>query len=1133
MITAYKAPSLEAVWPRPTIAPKPSYVTGTADPVISLNTSAHMHWLFNSDVHAIAAVTASSTTASMWKEVIVPGELAMQGYDIENDTAYFYKTVLAIPNDYKDKTIILRFHGVYSKARVWVNGTFIREHQGGFTTWDCNITQQVVAGEAASLVVEFVDDIMDPSIGSKYAHHNIGGILRDVELIALPQVHLTRLHYEVDFDEKYVDAELKLMIGAQLAHTREADVQLELFDANLHSVSLEQHDIHFTDDRSELCLTLPVEQPHKWNAERPYLYTLRASLISEQLLLLEAVEIKVGFRKITYAGANGTDPREVYVNGERIKLRGTCRHSIHPELGRVTSAELDQQDVKMLREQNVNYVRTSHYPPTEAFLAACDELGMYVEEETAVNFQYANGPGPWRDDEVWYMNQLAEMIERDRSHPSVLIWSLANECGWRKNEEGNKFRRQLAYVRQEEPTRPTKFSYPFLVEDGSTTDIYSAHYAGYQDDMAHHLVSYGVSREDIVINESSPVIHDEYAHIACYNLNELMRDNNVRNFWGESILRFWERIVNTTGALGGALWANIDDIFLLPDGVPERHQQHSLGSAAGYGEWGNMSDIWRRPKPEFWLTKKAYSPVRLTEQPAGNPGDAPLMLSIKNWFNHTNLNDVSVHCEIYKEDSRIEAYTFQGPDVKPYEEGILTLPKRAWEDHERIRLSFQMQDGLIVDEYEIPITPPQFQYREEVGGKLMLEESDQRYRINNDRVTFIYDKHAAQLLEASFNGNALLSGGPQLHAAGIELGRWIPESIQAEIMDGGKHAIVTIVGHYNAGWRVQFVQTISETGTIETVYTLLDVQPEQPLQEFGLSFRLPAHLECVEWEKSGLYSAYPEHHIGRLRGRAKRVRADYDRCPDQYGVRPNWEWKDDMRNYYLEAKDNPRSGIVTNDFKTMREHIYYYQVGFESIKEWLRVESKGHEAARVRYELEQPQRVNDTDTSILTYTGEWSQGQDSKCYQGTETFSNQPGASASFEFYGTGVQLLYKKQSNTGSLLIQVDDHPAQLIAAHSDIGMPLYQQRIDIQDLPLGSHKLTVQVPEHNDGAYVIIDAFEILNNTVSPAVEAELIINQAWNYEGLSWGNYGGEAIEVHTGCAYSTTLRLTDSPVVSKRG
>lgn len=247
---------------------------------------------------------------------------------------------------------------------------------------------------------------------------------------------------------------------------------------------------------------------------------------------------------------------------------------------------MDIQDVILLREQNVNYVRTSHYPPSEEFLAACDELGMYVEEETAVNFQYANGPGPWRDDEPWYMNQLAEMIERDRSYPSVIIWSLANESGWRANEEGDKFRRQLQYVQQEETTRPTKFSYPFLVEDGSTTDIYSAHYIDYTNDMDYHLVTYGVSEKDIVINYSSPVIHDEYAHIACYNIEELERDNNVRNFWGESVYKIWEKIVNTHGALGGALWANIDDIFFLPDGVPERHQQHSIGTAAGYGEWG-------------------------------------------------------------------------------------------------------------------------------------------------------------------------------------------------------------------------------------------------------------------------------------------------------------------------------------------------------------------------------------------------------------------------------------------------------------------------------------------------------------------------------------------------------------------
>lgn len=1122
------------VWDTPTLVPIPTQVIETAVPVMSLNSDAGVNWRFGIGRLSEEQVLKNDSNIE-WRHIQVPGEVAMQGHNIENDVPYYYKSSIRVPDDTVDKTVLLRFNGVYSKTRVWVNGTYIRSHKGGFTSWDSDITSVITPGEQAEIIVEFIDDIWDPSIGSLYAHHNIGGIISSVQLIVVPHTHITRLHYEVDFDHAFEDAEFKVHVGVHLGAAEAASMKLELYDANQCLIPLGDATIKFDQTAQEQYIIYPIQRPLKWDAEHPNLYTLVATLYAGQKLeQLEQSKLKVGFRKITYGGMNGTDKREVYINGEPIKLRGTCRHNIHPTLGRTTTPELDRQDVLMLRAQNVNYVRTSHYPPTKAFLEACDELGMYVEEETAVCFQYANGPGPWGDDEAWYMDQFSEMIERDKSHACIVIWSLANESGWRKGPEGDKFRRQYQYIKQVDTSRPTKFSYPFMVEDGSTTDIFSAHYANYKDNMANYLFNFGVSPDDIYVDRKTPIIHDEYAHIACYNLNELERDNNVRNFWGESIQQFWESIVTTHGVLGGALWANIDDVFHLPEGVIERHQQHSVGSAAGYGEWGNMSDHWRREKPEYWLTKKAYSPIRLQDRALGHPDNMEMVIPVKNWFNHTNLNEVQINWTIECAGLVTEHGQQSGPDVSPYSQGEIVLPKRNWNDAEVLHIQFFTADEIMVDEYHLPVRAYELQFEEQSHDLLQLVESNEHIRVYNSAIELVYSTEQAQLIRGSYQGNVILTGGPHLHLEAEALGEWNGESISAVWQDSGIDPLsleqgmtveITIQGHYANGLNVQYIQKIYPSGKLVTRYKLIDGTVSSALFEVGISFDIPNTVTQVDWKKKGLHSSYPDQHIGRLSGSAIRVRKGSIEQPDTYGLRPSWDWKDDMNNFYLDLKTDPYKGLVTRDFKSMRESVYYYSVNFQDTLARIRVESQGTEAVRVRYEVEQQTMINDGDSQQLSYSGNWKQVEDSNYYLGTATSSNNPGDKLELIFYGTGITLLYAQHRYTGRMLISVDDDESVLIDTFSDIGRTLYQQRYEIKDLALSEHKLTIEVPQQLDEAKIVIDAFEVSDNTKPREIHASLIINNKWNYDGLGWGNYVGYPIEVTAGYEQEVTIRLTD--------
>ena len=519
-----------------------------------------------------------------WASIDVPGECRMQSFAIEHDREFAYRRTVVIPADFKDNRVLIRFHGVYSYARVWVNGRFVRSHHGGFTSWDCDITNFVKAGDEAVLTVGVTDRADEISFGSGYAKHPIGGILRGVELMAVPRTYVRKLYVETDLDSLYRDARLR--VDAALSSPIKGEIRLRLLDPDGTQVEILPSSLSFSRKAGSASACIPVRSPQLWDAEHPRLYTLEASLVTDGRIR-EIVRQRIGFREVTVQG------RALLVNGKPVKLRGACRHDIHPTQGRSTTPEQDRQDVLLAKEANFNFIRTSHYPPSREFLEACDEIGIYVEEETAICFVSTFRGGVYKElgnsqsDERFterYLSQLAEMIDRDRNRPCVIIWSIGNE-----NTYGLNFQKEYAYVKTVDLTRPVMFSFPHTVPKGVTVyDIYSNHYPAFD-----RCLKLSEADQNITV----PNLGDEWMHVACYCVQDLRTDPNIRNFWGESIKRAWENNFDCDESIGGAIWGMIDETFLLPD------------SADGYGQWGIL-DVWRRKKPEFWHTRKAYSPVK-------------------------------------------------------------------------------------------------------------------------------------------------------------------------------------------------------------------------------------------------------------------------------------------------------------------------------------------------------------------------------------------------------------------------------------------------------------------------------------------------------------------------------------------
>ncbi|MCA1760379.1 MAG: beta-galactosidase, partial [Bacteroidales bacterium] len=434
-----------------------------------------------------------------WSEIEVPGECQMQGFPIKHDQPFVYKTGFQIPADYEDKKIFLDFYGVYSYARVWVNGQYVRDHHGGFTQWECDITDFVTPGAEAILTIEVTDRIDDISYASGYAKHQIGGILRDVELRAVPRQHFNHLWYETELDENYQDARLTFFY--EMAENSPATMKMELFDKNGKLVESMDHEINSVTGE----LVVPVKNPEKWDAEHPNLYSAKISL-SENSRKTMTKSINIGFREVV------VDGNKLLVNGKPVKLRGANRHDIHPTLGRKTTPEYDKLDVLLAKEANINFIRTSHYPPTKAFLKFCDQYGMYVEDETAVCFVGSHrldayqSTGATQSDSLFrarYLSQLEEMVTSHRNHPSIIIWSIGNE-----NIFGENFVLSYNWVKENDQTRPVIYSYPGHVPDSlKLFDILSVHYPDWTGDR----MQYGITTTGFSYDEM-PALFDEWAH---------------------------------------------------------------------------------------------------------------------------------------------------------------------------------------------------------------------------------------------------------------------------------------------------------------------------------------------------------------------------------------------------------------------------------------------------------------------------------------------------------------------------------------------------------------------------------------------------------------------------------------------
>ena len=507
----------------------------------SLNSSWKFQWMINPYIAPKDFFTKDFNDLA-WDNIPVPSNWQMQGYGHQMyrnipmefnpyDPPYvphdinptgLYRKKFQVPAGWNGRKIFLHFDGVQSAAFIWLNGKYVGYHEDGMTPAEFDITDKVEKGE--NLVAAMVIRWCDGSYLEDQDMYRFSGIYRTVYIYSKPELTLKDLFIKTDLDEKYTDADLILDLKLKNYSEKRSKVKIRytLYDSNNKQILTNNSHYFEVSGGLENSIKQKVKNPKKWSDEKPYLYKLVLELLDEDGNVLEINSQRVGFRELEVK--NGI----AMMNGVPVYFRGTNRHESSPVGGKSLTRELMIKDIKLLKEFNFNSVRMSHYPNNPEWYDLCDEYGILLQDEVNAECHYTENTFPERKEYLKaFMDRFIRMVQRDKNHPSVVMWSTGNECGL------NTPHYMMAdYIRKFDPTRFLMHQANGMNGTAPYSDI-----AGPRYPAPSFLRQFG-------LNSEIPVVMGEYAHAM---------GNSLGNFD-----EFWETIYEIPKLQGGFVWDWVD-----------------------------------------------------------------------------------------------------------------------------------------------------------------------------------------------------------------------------------------------------------------------------------------------------------------------------------------------------------------------------------------------------------------------------------------------------------------------------------------------------------------------------------------------------------------------------------------------
>ncbi|AGA77947.1 glycoside hydrolase family 2 TIM barrel-domain containing protein [Echinicola vietnamensis] len=731
-----------------------------------------------------------------------------------------YKYTFEVPKAWENKLVRIVFDGSMTDTEVRVNGRSAGDkHQGAFYRFKYDITDLLKYGKENLLEVTVSKESSNASVNlaeRRADYWNFGGIFRPVFLEAFPAKFI---------DRTAIDAQANGQFRAEvfLGHASADDMKVVATVKDEEGQSLGQPmEQSITAGGDKVVLESAFEGVDLWTAETPSLYHIQFSLYDGDELVHQ-VDDRFGFRTIELKESDG-----IYINGQRVLMKGVNKHSFWPESGRTLNKELNYADAKLIKEMNMNAVRLSHYPSDPEFLDACDELGLYVLHEL----------GGWHGhyDEAIGMELVESLVTRDVNHPSVIFWDNGNEGGWNTELDDE-------FAKWDPQNRPVL--HPQQLLNGVET---------------MHYRSYG---------ETEEYFRGDYIFMPTEFLHGLYDGGH-----GAGLYDYWELMRTHPRSGGGFLWVFADE------GIARTDQDGRIDNQGNYGADGIVGPHHEK-EGSFFTIKEVWSPVMVMQEDELSP-DFDGTFPVENRYDFTNLDACTFEWSLgafYGPETGesghkvIKSGELNGPDVAPHESGEITLPLPAdWEAADVLYLTAKDPSGKELWTWHFTWEQPT-QYLQAGNGSVELEEQQSDYVVSSGDLKVTFSKENGQIVAVKEGGSTIsFGGGPRFVAArrgdrtldgtvdpdfekgmdriykALDLEQEL-RAITAEEKDGQ----VTVKASY-FGPLEEVVWTIQPGGLVQLDYTY---RYNGVVELMGVSFDYPEEkVKAIRWLGEGPYRSW-------------------------------------------------------------------------------------------------------------------------------------------------------------------------------------------------------------------------------------------------------------------------------------
>lgn len=799
-------------------------------------------------------------------DITVPGNWQLQGYGkmhysdlwynfpinppyvpTENPTG-IYKRTFFVEESYRDKKIIIRFCGVDSAYHLWINGKEVGYSKVARNESEFDITDIIRVGEENDVTVR----VYQWSDGTYLEDQDMwweSGIFRDVELIGVPKDGINDYKVIADLDDEYKNGIFKVEVF--LRTTKEVNVTFELVDAGENTVFTKT----VVAKEGKACIDEVIADVNHWTAETPYLYKLFMT-VEDDGQIVEVIPQNVGFRNIRLNGET------FLVNGVAIKFKGVNRHDYSPQNGRVVSREEIEKDIILMKQFNINAIRTSHYPNSYYLYDLCDEYGMYLIAETDLECHGFELTGDYKwitNDPSWelaYVSRMTRMIERDKNHPAIIFWSLGNESAF-----GCNFRKMTDVAHEMDPTRLVHYEGDFDVE---SADVYSTMYTWIENPKKPYLM------KDIIEKSKKPHIHCEYCH-AMGN--------------GPGNLKDYQDLVYAHDKLqGGFVWEWFDHGIESFTESGEKYYRYG----GDFGDDPSNKDFCidglimpdRTPSPGLYEYKKVIEPITTTAVDIQKG-----IINLLSRYDFANLDRFNLVYKVMEDDVILQTGFMAVPSIEARANKDITLPydlsaiKVKPGAHYYVNISYQLREDtnyassgheLATAQFELPLYKEGIVVRPE--GILNVEKEHTTLHVKGANFSLDFNLVNGNLMNIVRDGMQVLSKGPRLTL-------WrAPISNDMEIIDKLKkvyflhleHEVVMNIDYHmegnilkvevdtinsttNSAWhfKTKYVYTVCPSGDIlidveGTPSGRVDLAPDM-LPRIGVSMHLDKSMEHVRY----------------------------------------------------------------------------------------------------------------------------------------------------------------------------------------------------------------------------------------------------------------------------------------------